>query len=77
VNFCHHRQCNSALVPAEGTEDNVLTLPVQRGTLRGVEVVRSFWQPSPDELKVLNQGGYVALTVHGSTHPPLNLGVSD
>lgn len=32
---------------------------------------QSFWKPSPQDLAVLNAGGYVRLTIHGIAHPPV------
>lgn len=37
--------------------------------------VASYWQPTPAELALLNQGRAVRLLVLGATHPPLQLGV--
>lgn len=33
----------------------------------------SRWEPTPDELRLLNQGGSVELTVVGGVHPPVAL----
>lgn len=70
-----HRLCNAELSPAEGDEDSVDTLHVQRGKIKGTDLVvtRSFWRPTPEELALLNNGGAVMLSVFGSTHAPLRL----
>lgn len=73
MNHFQHRFCNTALAPAEGDEDHVDTLHVQRGSIGGAVVTRSFWQPTPEELALLNAGGCVMLTVCSGTHAPLRL----
>ena len=35
----------------------------------------SYWKPSPQELSQLNAGAAVALTVLGTQHPPVMIGV--
>lgn len=41
----------------------------------GTPAVASYWLPTADELALLNQGKAVRLTVLGTTHAPLMLGV--
>lgn len=41
----------------------------------GTPAVASYWRPTPAELVLLAQGATVRLTVLGTTHPPLMLGV--
>ena len=41
----------------------------------GTLAVASYWTPTADELALLNQGRAVRLTVLGTTHAPLMLGV--
>lgn len=72
-----HPLCNLALTPAPGTEDRVDTLHVQRGSMNGDACVRSFWHLSAQELRCLNQGGPVVLTVLGHTAPPVSLHVAN
>lgn len=36
-------------------------------------VFTSFWQPTEEELEILNSGGAVQLCVHGSGHPAVGL----
>jgi hypothetical protein len=43
--------------------------------LNGSSVMMSGWKPAPEELAVLNAGGYVALGVVGTVHPPVIVGV--
>lgn len=37
----------------------------------------SFWQPTPEELKMLNAGGAVKLWVVNTSHPPVSLEATD
>lgn len=41
----------------------------------GLPVVKSYWRPTKEELSALNAGGLVALSVVGSTMPPVALEV--
>lgn len=70
-----HRLCNAELPPAEGDEDSVDTLNVQRGKIKGTDVIvtRSYWKFTLEELAQINNDGCVCLTVFGSTHAPLRL----
>lgn len=35
------------------------------------------WEPTPEELEKLNNGGVVVLTLLGVAHPPVNITVED
>jgi len=35
----------------------------------------SIWEPTPAELRALNRGGFVRLTILGSMHPPVCVSV--
>lgn len=37
------------------------------------QAMLSRWEPTPDELALLNAGGAVELSVVGSVHPPVSL----
>ena len=43
--------------------------------VEGLPVVKSYWRPTPEELAALNAGGLVALSVVGTTMPPVALEV--
>lgn len=70
-----HPLCTGVLGAPPGQEDNVDALPIQRGSYEGYACVRSFWKPSDVELRCLNAGAPVALTVLGNTHAPLRVDV--
>lgn len=36
-------------------------------------IMTSAWQPSKEELEILNSGGHVFLGIHGVTHPVVHL----
>jgi len=40
-----------------------------------VHGVISFWQPSAEQLELLNAGKPVFISILGTTHPPLSIGV--
>lgn len=37
--------------------------------------MESYWKPSKEELVMLNNGGFVKLTIVGTTHPPVSVEV--
>lgn len=39
--------------------------------------MQSAWFPSPEELAAMNAGAPIILTVIGTAHPPVRLGVGD
>lgn len=50
-------------------------LAVTDQVVEGVPALVSFWQPTPDEVKVLAAGGTVALWVFGGGMPPVGIEV--
>lgn len=52
-------------------------IPVTKATLEGSPVIISFWQPTPEEVQQLANGGLIALWVIGDTMPPVSLNVED
>jgi len=42
----------------------------------GTEVMTSCWQPSQEDLALLNNGGCVYLGILGASHPPVTLAVA-
>jgi hypothetical protein len=64
--------------PADWKDDGIscVGLPVKEvETEQGVFQV-SAWEPTPDELKLLQEGGSVLLWVRGSGHPVVALSVA-
>lgn len=57
---------------------NIADLKVRRELdNEGIPMMTSAWIPSADDLAVLNKGGVVALTVFGTQHPPVYVGVAN
>lgn len=77
MNHFKHALCNSALTAAPGDEDRVDTLHVQRATEDGCYVTRSYWQPTAEELAMLNAGGCVVLSLVARNCPPVRLDVAE
>lgn len=48
----------------------IADIPTQAGP-----AMDSLWEPTPEELRQLNEGGSVCLTVFGVAHPPVGLSV--
>ena len=43
----------------------------------GYTMMQSAWHPTPAELKRLNSGAPVVLSIYGTIHPPVNLLVGE
>lgn len=70
----NHSLCNDVLRRPPGmTEEECRDLHIMRD--RAENRVLSFWQPDEKELRRLNAGLPIFLSVCGVTHPPLHLGV--
>lgn len=73
-----HPQCNTTLNPAKGDEQSVEALPVCKGNMGVIPVVRSYWVPTDAELMLLLNGQHcIALSIVGHTHAPIRLDVVD
>lgn len=72
-----HTSSNDVLRPPQGaTAEECHPLFITRARYEdGTPVVISFWQPTPEQLRLLNEGKPVWLCAIGMTHPPLALGV--
>ena len=60
-----------------GKSQGFLGLPIrdQIDPLTGMPEMISAWEPTPDELRRLNQGDSVQLAVLGNGHPPVKIEV--
>lgn len=82
MRFIQHTSCNSALGAPPGVKiDDCRALPIRRGLEpvgegESVDIVQSFWRPEPEELKALNEGHPIMLTIWGRTHAPLRVEVA-
>lgn len=76
-----HLTNNAELGAPEGmSPDECQPLPITRIVYDlagggGLPACVSYWTPSPEQLALLNAGRPVWLSVLGTTHPPLCLGV--
>lgn len=52
-------------------------LPVEDVNINGVAGIRSYWKPTPEEIKLLQAGYYIALDVIGPTTSPVCISVGD
>lgn len=43
----------------------------------GTNIMVSQWQPTPEQLVTLLNGGYIFLGIKGTIHPPILLGVGN
>lgn len=59
---------NTVLGPPKGMV-NCDPLAVRKNSELGTYM--SVWKPSPEELAMLNRGGYVLLWIFGDVHPPV------
>jgi hypothetical protein len=53
------------------TSGNCAHLAIRDSTAGDMPIMESSWEPTPDELAVLNRGGKVYLRIVGINHPPV------
>lgn len=70
----HFRQANLVLKAPPGEEENVVDLPVFAN--RDENTVTSLWLPTDEEREIIAQGGGIAVTIWGLTHPPVMVGAA-
>lgn len=83
MNFVKHPRCNDSLGAPEGwNQEGGLpcgALPIQRVRISVIDgylpAVNSFWKPTDAELKLLNSGSHVKLSVIGDTMAPVMMEV--
>lgn len=63
---------NATRVLAEN-QDQYYALAIRDEQVNGLNQMTSVWEPTPEELAMLNAGGAVRLTILGSGHPPVML----
>ena len=65
-------------------KDKTRTLGVDQGKLYaplhirddkvgGINMMRSLWKPSPNDMAILNDGGAIRLNILGTSHPPVSV----
>jgi hypothetical protein len=59
----------------KGEEDKVGGMTANRGVEEGTgwPLSISCWEPTPEDLKRLNEGGKIWLRVYGQGHPPVSI----
>lgn len=76
----HQHISNNRVIGAPATWDqNELpcgALPTTDVQVNGYPALESYWKPSAEELAVLNNGGFVVLTVLGIVHPVVAIGTA-
>jgi len=73
-----HASTNAELQPPPGAlPSECQPLPITRVVYRpvGLHAVVSYWKPTPLQVRLLLQGKPVFLSVWGTTHPPVSVGV--
>lgn len=50
-------------------------IPITDAFLNGIPTVKTYWQPTAEELQALNRGEHVVLWLVGCTMPPVALAV--
>ncbi len=66
------RIANATRILAE-TQDEYYALAIKDEEIEGVNHMTSVWEPTPVELKELQEGGSVRLTILGTGHPPVQI----
>lgn len=72
-----HHSTTHVLAPGQGAPAGCESLPVTRGNWYGTPSQLSYWQPTGDELRLLNAGRPVLIAVAGQKQPPLAITVDD
>lgn len=78
MNRHQHPSNNAVLGAPAGWDQGELpcsALSITRVTYDGINAVMSYWKPTAEELAMLNAGGSVALSVIGTSMPPVMLEV--
>ena len=73
-----HPSNNDVLRPPPGvSNDECRPLAITRVIYEpsNLQAVVSYWKPSADELRLLNEGRAVYMSCWGQTHPPIAIGV--
>lgn len=80
MNKTQHKSNNRVLGAPNGWDQNAVecgALPITDCDFEGVPAVASYWRPTAEELKALNDGGLVVLFVLGRTMPPVAIDVTN
>jgi len=65
---------NATRIMAEG-QPEYLQLPIRDVVYDGTPCMLSVWEPTPDELDRLAKGAKIILSIVGTMHPPVAIGV--
>ena len=74
----NHPDSNHIFNPPQGWDQNQLpcdSLHVVVGDYCGQPSITSHWQPSDEELEMLNRGGVIALSIIGLGMPPVAINI--
>lgn len=58
-----------------GKEQGFKGLPVRMGEFDGHPGMTTAWEPSPAELQLLLAGAKIHITLLGTAHPPISVGI--
>ena len=67
---------NASRTLAQG-QDEYNDLDIMDADVKGKNCMFSVWEPSPDEIHALNNGGKIQLGIMGGVHPPVMLMVQN
>jgi hypothetical protein len=54
-----------------------VVLPIRKETINNMQFLVSAWEPTPDELDLLNRGAAIQLYIGGNSHPVVALSVGE
>jgi len=58
-------------------QDEYQTLPILVNFIDGAMVRTSYWKPNLAEIKILENGGSIALSIYGEVHPPVDINIEE
>ncbi len=74
MQFFKHPSCNHAFTAPPGTEDECATLHVRTWNDPTFgPCSTSYWRPSAEDLKALNEGGWIGLNIFATGHPVVSM----
>ena len=56
-------------------DEQIETKQLKDGAYTSKNCMVTSWEPTPEELWLLNEGGHVRIRILGTVHPPIGVGV--
>lgn len=60
-----------------GKSQGYIGLPVRDEEREGVPAMTTAWEPTPEEIDAIRAGAKIEITILGTAHPPIIVGVGN